>query len=93
MQNAFAFDWVVDFLSQGTANLYRKYMAGAVVAVEEHMWHHLGSGGTCDEPPSLNFDKFDEAYPDLAPTERLRFRGCWPETSTGDHYNDGGNQV
>jgi hypothetical protein len=77
MQNAFAFEWMLDFLSLGTTNLYRKYMIGALVTVEEGVWRRLG-GGTCnDAEGAFNFDKFDETYPDLVPSERLH--NYWPD--------------
>jgi hypothetical protein len=52
-------------------------MVGAMVAVEEGLWRRLG--GTCGDnaAESFLFQTFDEAYPDLIPTERLRLRGHW----------------
>ena len=65
MQNAFAFDWTLDFLSLGTTFLYRKYMIGTVPAAENE-WRAPGGAWW-----QLYFDNFDEMYPDLVPAERL----------------------
>lgn len=93
MENAFAFDWMFNILSLGTAHLYRKYMVGAMVAVEEGVWRRLG--GTCDNAAkTFLFQTFDEAYPDLIPTERLRLRDHWSffvegQNSDIDHEDRG----
>src|ERR1700691_4118551 len=84
MPNAFDFDWMFDCLSLGTTYLYRKYLEGAMLAAEEGVWRRSVDGTCSGALLAFNFDKFDEAYPDLIPSERLRLRGHWPDIIEGE---------
>jgi hypothetical protein len=89
VKNAFDFNWMFDFLSLGTTYLYRKYMIGATLAAEEHVWRRPCSGIAAGATiMAINFDRFDEAYPDIVPYERLRRRRRRMDTVYGSSSDD-----
>lgn len=98
MQHPLLFNWLpFDALSLGTLSLYRRVMAPSLLKafdekptilktindeVEDNLHHVLELGA------KRTFDKFDSAFPDLVPPERLHLHGQQVESLADDDDDD-----